>query len=215
MTEGHVYRISAPNSNSVYVGQTINPRRRWRYHRWEATKGTHNNPALQNFLRKHSDAVFYSWPVFDMCEAEKAEERLCRDMGFQLLNIAACGEVSPTLGRKASLETRSKLSLARMGNQNARGTTHTVSVEGRANMARAKLGNSYNKGRRHSAETREKIRIKAVGRRHSTETCEKIRKSRTGVKTRPHTTETREKMRQAALRREERKRHARIAMGQR
>lgn len=196
---GYVYRIIAPNSKCVYVGQSVNPKKRFRAHKWESAKGRHNNPALQNFLQKHADAEMYFWPTEDMCAEEKADEALCREMGLTLLNIAACGEPSPTLGRKASAETRAKLSAARKGNQYARGTTHTVSAEGRARMSAAQMGHQRNLGRVLSPETRKKISESHKGLKHSVETCEKIRKLRTGVKTRPHTIETRAKMSMAAL----------------
>ena len=197
---GYVYRIIAPGSKCVYIGQSINPKKRFRVHKWESAKGRHNNPVLQNFLRKHADAEMYFWPTDDMCAEEKADEALCREMGLTLLNIAACGEPSPTLGRKASAETRAKLSAQRIGNQFARGTAHTVSAETRTKMSQAQLGHQRNLGRKLSPETRAKISRSHLGMSHTTETRAKISAlvsvSNLG---RRHSPETRAKMSTAML----------------
>jgi predicted GIY-YIG superfamily endonuclease len=160
ITEGFVYRISSPNSNSVYVGQSINPQKRFKQH-----KSSRQNPALASFLKKHPDAVLYSWPVFDMNTEEITEEQLCRDMGFNLLNCYPCGGLSihgrtlpaehrarisaALTGRTQSTEHRAKNSIARLG--------RTASESARANMSAAQ------KGRKHSAETRAKISIANKG----------------------------------------------------
>ena len=103
--EGYVYRIIAPGSNSVYVGQSLDPVKRFKQH-----KSSKENPALARFLKKHTDAEIYFWPVIDMVEEEIADEQLCRDMGFSLLNCAPCGGRPPSpKGRKHTAEAREKV----------------------------------------------------------------------------------------------------------
>jgi hypothetical protein len=159
-TEGYVYRIIAPGSNSVYVGQSVEPLRRFRTHKYRR-----DNPALTSFLKKHSDAEIYFWPVLDMDAEEIADEQLCRDMGFHLLNCTPCGGKPPGMkkggihtaaarvkisaaqkGRKRSAETRARMSAAKMG--------HKVTPETGAKISMAKLGRP---GHLVSPETRAKI----------------------------------------------------------
>ena len=65
-------------------------------------------------------------------------------------------------GRKASPETRIRLSAARIGNTNTLG--HTLSPEHRAKISTSLIGNTRALGYKHSPETREKISKAHLGR---------------------------------------------------
>jgi predicted GIY-YIG superfamily endonuclease len=108
---GYIYRIIAPGSNSVYVGQSYSPHARFKQH-----KARPCNPALAHFLRKHPDAEIYFWPVIDMDAGEIEDEAECRALGYNLLNCIPCGSAPPTsLGRVQSVETRTKIREALRG----------------------------------------------------------------------------------------------------
>jgi hypothetical protein len=158
--EGYVYRIIAPGSNSVYVGQSVEPLKRFIQHKSNARGTVPANPALSNFLRKHPDAEIYFWPAIDMDAEEVADEQLCRDMGLNLLNCAPCGGVPPSAkGRRASPETRARMKETHIG---FKGHKHTD--ETRKRMSIAKKGRPLSPeqcakrvGRTHTAETKAKM----------------------------------------------------------
>ena len=131
---GYVYRIIAPGSNSVYVGQSIAPLKRCCAHKISTI-----NPALVNFLKKHPDAEIYFWPVLDMDAEEIADEAECRALGFSLLNCAPCGGRPPGWkGKKRppfSAEWREKMGVVNRGKKRG---PHTP--KRRANISKSKLG---------------------------------------------------------------------------
>lgn len=201
MAEGYIYRIIAPGSRSVYVGQSTNPLRRLKQHRARPC-----NPALANFLRKHPDAEIYFWPVLDMAAEEIADEAECRALGFNVLNCAPCGGKPPghggnpetlakiaaaSRGRECAPETRSKISAALMGHVGAtgfRGLKHMP--EARAKMSKTKLGKPLSSehranigaalkgkpahGKPHTQATRAKISASLVDRTKTCRTCRRI-----------------------------------------
>jgi hypothetical protein len=93
------------------------------------------------------------------------------------------------LGRKASLETRLKMSLAHKANIRHPRGWH-LSEETRSKLSLARMGNTNNCGKRASLETRAKMSIAHsgssnafYGKTHTPETCEAIRLSRLGKPT--------------------------------
>jgi predicted GIY-YIG superfamily endonuclease len=162
---GYIYRIIAPGSNSVYVGQSTQPVERFRQHRRAARRGDHDNPAVQRFLRKHENAEMHFWPVLDMDAEEIADEALCREMGFCSLNLIPCGGAVPTRsadvcakisatmrGRKASPEAIEKMRVARTGFR------HTPESRAKMRESQAKVAVPRGmSGKKHTPETKAKI----------------------------------------------------------
>ena len=141
---GYVYRIVARGSNSVYVGQSVDPVKRFRQHRVRPS-----NPALANFLKKHPDAEIYFWPVLDMVAEEIADEAECRSLGFRLLNCAPCG------GRPPS---RIGVAPANKGKP--------ISAEIREMLRRVNTGRApANKGKKASPDVRAKISAAQIGKK--------------------------------------------------
>jgi hypothetical protein len=167
MKEGYVYRIIAPGSNSVYVGQSINPSRRFKQHKRHTS-----SPGLANFLKKHPDATIHPWPTNDMDADEIADAQLCRDMGFNLLNFASCGGGSPMLGRKHTPETLKKMSESQKKIDRS-GQMFSPAFHEASRLA--KLGVP------RSAETRAKLRAAMTGRTLTHEHRAKLSGAKRGV----------------------------------
>jgi hypothetical protein len=90
---GFIYRIGAPGSNSVYIGQThLNPKGRLTEHQYSTKLKRHVNLFLMHFLEKHKDTIsFIYWSTLDMDYSEcwhMAEHKRC---GFVLMNLKEGG----------------------------------------------------------------------------------------------------------------------------
>ena len=171
MKMGFVYRISAPNSDCIYVGQSRNPETRWKQHIAYARRGVHENPRMQKFLTKHTDAIMLYWPVLDMSASEIDYERTQRESGFDLMNLIPCGTMPPShAGRKRSQETRARMASVRIGKPHPTTGGWKHSPETLAKLSEQRMGRTpWNKGKRlpshpgytlgfkHSPESRAKL----------------------------------------------------------
>jgi predicted GIY-YIG superfamily endonuclease len=152
--EGYIYRIIAPGSNSVYVGQSYDPHKRFKQHK----RFRGDNPKLANWLRKHPDAEIYFWPVIDMDAEEIADEAECRRLGYDLLNLIPCGSTPPlSKGRKYTADVIARKTAARW-------TPEACERQSAVMM-----------GRKHTPETIAKISATSPRRKHTPE--EKARQS--------------------------------------
>lgn len=98
--------------------------------------------------------------------------------------------MAPPKGGHPSPETRAKLSAAKLGNQNALGNKGNLgkkaSSETRARMSAAQMGNTKSLGKKASEETRAKMSVAAMGntnclgRKYSPETCLRITTAKRG-----------------------------------
>lgn len=119
MAVAGVYLIKNDASDKVYVGRSINVRRRWVNHRWHLNRNTHRNSHLQRAWDKHGEAAF-SFEVARVIEAPTPEERehLLQEAEVEVLracpstfNLMQAGEPAMI----ASKETREKLSAHKKG----------------------------------------------------------------------------------------------------
>lgn len=111
-----IYSITCIVSGKVYIGQTINIRKRWESHRHYLKRGTHRNHHLQRSWAKHGAEAF----VFEVCATPLPGlplEVALNDLEIEVLrqtpnayNLNEVGE--PRM--KASAETRAKLSAERL-----------------------------------------------------------------------------------------------------
>lgn len=152
MHSSGLYRIEI--GDRFYFGQSIHLRKRNAEHQLLLRTGKHNNPYMQrayNLCRSYKFVVLSEISV-DMLD--KYEQRLLDAWVGQpkCMNVAKCAE-APARGRRASYETRAKLSAAH------KGKTHTP--EARAKISRAKLGEKKN------PESVEKTRQANLGRKRS------------------------------------------------
>lgn len=235
--KSYVYLITNTTNGMQYVGKSVDPRSRWKYHRCAARRGS---PLyLHRAMRSHGAECFDFRVVaeYDSDAAALDSERLMiaelntknRDIGY---NLSDGGEVGPT-GFSHTVEAREKIRTAGIG--------RIITEEQRLERSRRMLGtkrgplsaahkakiSAVHKGRVHSEESRVKRRAVMLGRKHTPETIAKVRESRRGfrhteehkarlsamLKGKTYTPAQIEKYRVAAQRREDRNRCARWFVG--
>lgn len=188
-----LYTITNVITEIVYVGITINPRRRWGQHK-EAKSPSPLHIAIRHYGKNNFLFNIEQW--YDSVEQAGKEERLrielLRQTQIEQYNVSlgggkhsvdtrakigAANKISPK-GKLPSPETRERMSreasAALMG--------HTVSEKTRQKISSALIG------RRPSSETLDKMRAVAEKRRGvpiSTETKTKISAANTGLKRSP------------------------------
>lgn len=113
-----VYIIKCLKNGKFYIGSSVNLRVRFNEHRNELRKGSHHNHHLQAAWNKYGENKF-EFKVLEYCERNMtlireqffldALHAYERGVGFNIARDSS----APTLGRKASIETRAKLSQKR------------------------------------------------------------------------------------------------------
>jgi len=120
---------------------------RWGIHRSDLRRGVHDNPHLQYAWDKYGEDAF----EFMVCEYVEDHEKLIEreqywfDFHRMLTKVYNYGSMvrHPMLGRKASVESRQKLSAAHKGRNNPFwGKHHTEAT--RKRMGETRKGNTYN-----------------------------------------------------------------------
>jgi group I intron endonuclease len=174
-----IYKITSP-SGRVYIGQSINIERRFRYYKSIACK---EQIKIYNSLLKYGvDAHIFE--VLELCETEELNnrERHYQDLydsvanGLNLLYVK-----SEHFNGGHSEESKKKIS---------------DSLKGRVFTEEHKYKIGLNNSRRiMSAETKEKHRLGRLGKKSSPETIEKQRLSKLGSK---RSEETKKKMSESA-----------------
>jgi group I intron endonuclease len=79
-----VYLITNTISGKVYVGSSTDTKKRWRVHKCQLRKGTHDNPHLQSAWNKYGETAF----VFQLLE-ECGREYLVEREGFWIAHYDA------------------------------------------------------------------------------------------------------------------------------
>jgi len=221
-----IYLITNLYNGKKYVGQSWDIAHRWKVHRYSK-----EDYPLSRAIQKYGWDCF-SKEILCKCRTQAALDR--KEIAYIQLfmstapngyNLAAGGNYGKhhpesiekmrvkATGRKASDETRQKMSDMRRGKATTTGYKH--SEESRQRMSESRMGNTNNLGKKRSPE--EKERIAERSRNIGIETREKIgsatrlgwatmteeaRKARLAPMQQPRSEETKEKMRQAqALRR--------------
>ena len=165
-----IYRIDI--GKYYYFGQTVKPRRRMYNHLNDLKKNKHVNIKMQRVYDKTFDDPRFSIVLY--CEEEELDyyEQALIDKHYDdryNMNIAK-DVIAPMKGRKASKETRKKLSEAQKGLKKG----IPLSEEHKKKLSKAL------KGRPRSEEQKKKISEALKGRPFSEETREKISKSKAG-----------------------------------
>ena len=213
---GGVYIIRFSDTH-YYVGRASNFKVRWSKHLLELRRGDHPNPhmaAVYAIHHRFDPEVLVVLPSED-AEAMRAEEQALLNSHFGLpgcLNLSRAAEgqgkgwVFPESGRaklrgrKASEDTRRRLSDARMGHPVSEETRQRLSValRGKKRPDNAARNQSVT-GWKHTEEAREKI--SAAGRRPCADTTkQKIRENHQAKGIRPsfagrkHTEEAKRRM---------------------
>lgn len=178
---GFIYTLSDPLTGRVrYVGKTSQqPVRRLSHHVSTAKNKTNHREnwirslgvppwltVVQEVLGSHED----------IAQAERYWIARLRADGCDLTNLTIGGEGTP--GRKASAETKAKMSASLMGNQCARGCKRSPAT--RALLSAGKIGNKHSLGLKRRPETLARMSAalmgnkNAIGRVCSPETKAKI-----------------------------------------
>lgn len=160
-----IYRIDGPNGK-FYVGSAKSINRRWIGHRRDLRRGTHANPKLQCAWNRHGETSFRFSVIECVDDVTQLIDREqywittlnAADVGYNVLPVAGSH-----LGRKASEETKRKMSQAKLGKKHG-----PMSDEQKAALSAAL------KGRKLPEETRMKMSASRTGRKFSEESKAKI-----------------------------------------
>ena len=190
MAASAIYEIRHIDSGRAYIGSAVNLKKRWRFHRWQLSRGIHHNAPLQRAWTKYGEAAF----LFSVMEVVpdrdnliEVEQTYLDRQGPTSYNI--CKTAGSSLGRKFSDATRQLMSKQRKGRK-------------ASNDARAALSESR-RGRPKSAEHRRKIGESQKGRACPQATRDAVSRAN---KARVHSSESRRKNSEAQRRRQEKKR---------
>lgn len=166
----YIYTLADPRTNEVrYVGKTHDMHQRFskhirdkrRAHKWHWINSllVLGLKPVMEIIEEITDQNDSTWQ-----ESERFWIETLRFYGCRLVNQESGGHS----GKKPSLQTRQKLSMAGQG--------HSFSVETKAKISRAL------KGRKLSTETRKKMAISRTGLKRSPEFCAALSKRFKGVK---------------------------------
>ena len=107
-----VYRIVCEPTGNAYIGSTgVSFHERWKFHRFQLRRGTHDAKYLQNSWSKYGESAF-SFKVMVVCAKENAlfYEQLFMDELQPAFNT--CKIAGSCLGRRFSDETKKRFSKA-------------------------------------------------------------------------------------------------------
>jgi group I intron endonuclease len=181
-----VYSIKNMLDGKVYIGSTVNLKKRWRSHKYMLKNNKHDNRHLQFAWNKYgADAFVYSVVEYVALEVLFVREkyyilflksnedpygynidipdengyRICTEETKRLISKASKGRVSKLRGRPLSEEHKKNVSLSHIGKK--------MSDEAKKQMSLSQTG------RKHSEESKKKISMANLGKIVSDETRRK------------------------------------------
>ncbi|KKM64565.1 hypothetical protein LCGC14_1500130 [marine sediment metagenome] len=171
---GYIYIIENDLNDKIYVGRTLDLRKREIVHFSESSRTWGIKAAISKYGTQHFDFV-----ILEACDSEKELNTREKYWIEELNTLSPSGYNLKEGGKsgKPSEETRNKMSLARKGKK--------LSIEHRHSISKALMG------RVDSEETRQRKGRAKLGQTHSIESRLKMSRSHTGKKL---SVETREKM---------------------
>jgi group I intron endonuclease len=192
---GVVYEIHNNINGYRYIGSAVNANRRKINHFSLLRTGKHHTRYLQNSFKKYGEMNF----IFGILEDNIPQENLIEREQYWLdtlqpeYNTAKFAGrttgITPSAetiakrsiantGQRRSQETRTRMSIAAMGNKN--GVGQKISEEHRAKLKAANIGKKWALGYIPSDEHRAKISVSKMGYKHSDEARVKMSQSRKG-----------------------------------
>lgn len=207
-----IYTITNTLDGKVYVGASVNIRKRFTVHRNQLRHGTHGSSYLQRAWNKHGASAFELRPLlhcssenFVLYEQRAVDSYRSKDRRFGY-NHRPC--VISNLGMKHSEETKAKITAT-----TPRGSAHpyygkrlsdaayAAAAElkkqfGMSEKTKAKMS-AAKKGVLKTDEHKNKIRLSNLGQVRSPETCARISLAKKGKTTGPRSIGCRAKMSQA------------------
>lgn len=187
-----IYKIVCKVTGEIYVGSSVNLRKRWGQHYSSLRKGNHVNPILQNAWNKYGEEAF-CFVIMELIDKEMLLQReqeildelkpFAPDNGFNVCRSAQ----SFRLGLKHSPEAIKKMSEASKRRIHPLLGKHH-SEEAKKNMSRAKKGKKQSEEakkklsevRKNSPAVQENVRkmhARNKGAKRTEEQCERISKS--------------------------------------
>lgn len=210
-----VYVIQNVQTDKVYIGQSINPAKRWYKHREQLRKGVHCNVYLQRAWQSATEDGFTYYVLQDGLSKEEANafEVSCIAW-FKELNLAYNHTVGGEGGNTLTPENR-EAAIVKYKARPAYWTGKTRSVEDREKMGAAKRGKKQSpehvasrvtpyETRPITQEGRKKLSEAAqgnknfAGKKHTEETLQKMSENRLGEKNPQFGKPTSDKQKQAA-----------------
>ena len=188
---GIIYCWRNTQNEKRYIGQTIDPKRRYREHKRHLGHYDGQN-LFGRALNKYSSMSDWEYTVIEEVPKDMLDEREIYWIAFynsfnQGYNMSKGGMRHD--GYEMSAETRRKLSMAHKGKKRPAKTCKKISeaLKGitRSEETRKKLS-EVNKGRKHTPETLKKLSEASKGRKHTPEARKKISEAHKGRK---HTSE--------------------------
>lgn len=163
-----IYIITCLPTGKIYVGSSINLRKRWNMHRRELRSGVHCNQYLQRAWNKYGEIAFtfeilelvMPWGLIDREQYWIDKLSPFDERGFNIVPNAGS-----TLGRKVSEETKAKMRVANKGRLWSPERRTAFSAANKGN--KYALGNKVNLGRIQSPETRAKRSAALKGNKNS------------------------------------------------
>lgn len=117
-----IYQIRNVIDDNIYLGRTVNFKKRWNQHRHDLQKNCHSNRYLQNAWNKHGEENF----VFEVLERFSNKSFLIRLEQYYIDNLEPEYNMCPTAGGGDTIsihpnnkEIRIKISKALKGKQKA------------------------------------------------------------------------------------------------
>ena len=178
-----IYKITSP-TKKIYIGQSIDIDKRFnQYKKLECKTQTRlYNSFLKYGIINHKFEIITECDINQLNEQERYFQECYNVMSKNGLNCRLT--TSEDRSGELSIDTKQKLSKAKIGNKNTLGFKHSVETKEKMSIA--------GKGRIVSVETRLKLKKLGTGRTHSDETKHKLREINLGHK---HSEETKEKLR--------------------
>ena len=165
-----IYKITSP-SGKVYIGQSWNIEKRKNYYAKLDCKGQTAlyNSLLKHGWSKHSFTILHELPP-DVSQKILNDYEFFYHSQYQYCGISMLNLREPGSRGKLSPEAKEKISKTLKG--------RILSDETKSKMSLAQIGNKKGLGRHHSEESKEKMRVKLTGRIISEATRQKIRDSK-------------------------------------
>jgi group I intron endonuclease len=159
-----IYKIENKINGKVYIGSSVNLKKRKREHFFDLKNNDHHSSKLQKSYNKHGHENFLFIPLL-FCSKDNLifYEQLvidkydCVNNGYNILPSAGS-----MLGYVLSPEAREKISKSKKGTKKP-----PLTDEQRKNMSLAQTGVTRKGGWHHTEETKEKIRAAHKGNKYN------------------------------------------------
>lgn len=158
---GGIYKIVNTSNGKIYIGSSMQLKRRISHHINSLRANRHINPHLQNSWNLYGEDSF-DFRVMLFCHKNQLlyyEQKLIDKLNpeYNISNIAGRVEWTP--------ERKVEVSRSMMGNTYAAGVKHTEEFKKRLSIRM--MGNTYGKGARRSEKQKEKLSVQFSGKNNA------------------------------------------------